>query len=368
MRLRPPSLLAVAVASLAACSEYRTFDSADYLRERFAERVGAERAAAIGVPFALDAELEAYLAKRLKPSGGEIRRAADITDFVFYDLDLQYRLRPTRDAVGTFRTREGNCLSFVNLFVGIARSNRLNAFYVEVIDAQRWSHAQGSVLSQGHIVAGMNVDGELRTYDFLPYAAKSYRDFQPIDDLTAAAHYYNNLSAEALLAGDLATATELAATATAIAPTFPKAINNLGVCHARAGRFDEAEREYLRGLESAPEDPALLTNLLRLYQQSGQEAKAAPLVSRLEGLKVANPFFYVYRGEEALARGDAKRALEMMAEALRRESELPEVHVGLAEAYLALGDVDRARHHVNRALKLDATHPEARRLLAMVAR
>lgn len=353
---------------LAACSEYRAFDSVDYLRQRYAEQVGAARAAAVGVPFELDAELSSYLATRLRPSGGEIRRAADITDFVFYDLDLQYRLRPTRDAVGTFRTREGNCLSFVNLFVGIARSNRLNAFYVEVVDAQRWSHAQGSVLSQGHIVAGMNVDGKLRTYDFLPYAAKSYRDFQPIDDLTAAAHYYNNLSAEALLAGDLAAATALAETATAIAPQFPKAINNLGVCHARAGRAAEAERVYAGGLELAPEDPALLTNLLRLYQQTGQQEKAAPLLARLEGLKVANPFFYVYLGEEALARGDARRALELMAEALRRESELPEVHVGLAEAYVALGDLDRARHHLNRALKLDATHPEARRLLTMVAR
>jgi Flp pilus assembly protein TadD len=368
MRVRSPLLPLVACVLAAGCGEYRAFDSVDYLRQRYAERVGPARAAEIGVPFELDEELAAYLAKRLKPAGGEVRRAADITDFVFYDLDLQYRLRPTRDAVGTFRSREGNCLSFVNLFVGIARSNRLNAFYVEVIDAQRWSHAQGSVLSQGHIVAGMNVDGELRTYDFLPYAAKSYRDFRPIDDLTAAAHFYNNLSAEALLAGDLAAATALAGTATAIAPDFPKAINNLGVCHARAGRAAEAEREYLRGVELAPEDPALLTNLLRLYQQTGQETKAAPLVERLEGLKVANPFFYIYRGEEALARGDARRALEMMAEALRRESELPEVHVGLAEAYLALGDLDRARHHVNRALKLDATHPEARRLLTMVAR
>ena len=358
----------VVALSLAACSEYRAFDSVDYLRQRYVERVGAQRAAEIGVPFALDAELAAYLAKRLKPSGGEVRRAADITDFVFYDLDLQYRLRPTRDAVATFRTREGNCLSFVNLFVGITRANRLNAFYVEVVDAQRWSHSHGTVLSQGHIVAGMNVDGRLRTYDFLPYTAKSYRDFRPIDDLTAAAHFYNNLSAEALLADDLETATALAETATAIAPDFPKAINNLGVCRTRAGAIAEAEQAYLRGLAIAPDDPALLTNLLRLYQQSGQQDEVGPLFTRLEGLKVSNPFFYLYRGEEALARGDARRALELMAEALRRESEIPEVHVGLAEAYLALGDVDRARHHLDRALKLDATHPEARRLLAMVAR
>ena len=55
------------------------------------------------------------------------------------------------------------------------------------------------VVSQGHIVAGMYLDGVLRTFDFLPYRQKAYKDFKPIDDLTAAAHYYNNLGAEALL-------------------------------------------------------------------------------------------------------------------------------------------------------------------------
>ena len=361
------SALAISLALVAtACSEYAAFDSADYLRQQFAKQVGNERAARIGVPFELDREVEEYLAKRLKPSGTETRRAAEITDFVFYDLDLQYALRPSRNAVATFRAREGNCLSFVNLFVGIARSTRLNAFYVEVIDAQRWSHSQGMVLSQGHIVAGVNVGGKLRTYDFLPYTAKSYRDFKPIDDLTATAHFYNNLGAEALLGGDLETARSNVELATTIAPEFAKAINNKGVLELRRGDEAAAEATYERGLLLAPDDPALLMNLLRLEQRRGRLDRVKPLVDRLEALRVSNPFFYLFRGYDALAQGDNQKALDYMAEALRRESELPEVHVGLAEVYLAVGDVDRARHHLGRALKLDATHPEARRLLAMV--
>lgn len=375
MRARPlasipavAALAAIAAVALAACTEYAAFDSADYLRQQFAKHVGAERAKTIGIPFEINREVTDYLAKRMKPSGTETRRAAEITDFVFYDLDLQYALRPSRDAVGTFRAREGNCLSFVNLFVGIARSTRLNAFYVEVVDAQRWSHAQGMVLSQGHIVAGVNVGGALRTYDFLPYSVKSYRDFKPIDDLTATAHFYNNLGAEALLSGDFATAERNIELAHAIAPDFTKSINNLGVLRVRKGDEAGAEAVYERGLALAPDDPALLMNLLRLEQRRGRLDQVGPLVERLEALKVSNPFFYLFRGYDALAQGDTQRALEYMAEALRKESELPEVHVGLAETYLALGDLDRARYHVGRALKLDATHPEARRLLAMVNR
>jgi tetratricopeptide (TPR) repeat protein len=351
-----------------ACTTLPPFDSVEYLRKQLEPQLGIERANHITVPFELNDEVSSYLARRLKPSGTETRRAADIVDFVFYDLDLQYRLRPTRDAVATFRAREGNCLSFVNLFVGIARANRLNSFYVEVTDAQRWSRSEGFVLSQGHIVAGMNVDGKLRTYDFLPYSAKAYRDFKPIDDRTAAAHFYNNLGAEALLAGDLQTATRDVTLATEIAPSFAKGINNLGVCQARAGQKEQAEQTYLRGLGIEPDSGPLLTNLLRLYQQSNRQAEVGDLLARLEGLKISNPFYYVFRGEDALSKGDLDGALRYMVEALRRDSELPETHLGLAEVYLAAGDLQHAREQVQRALKLDATHPEARRMLALLSK
>jgi tetratricopeptide (TPR) repeat protein len=365
-RLSLPLLIVFSMSVAGGCTSYQPFDSAAYLRDLYAQRVGAADARAIRVPFELDDSVRGYLAPRLKPSGSEVRRAADIVDFVFGDLGLQYRLQPTRDAVGTFRTREANCLSFVNLFIGISRLFRLDSFYVEVNDAQRWSHAQGLVVSQGHIVAGMRVGGELRTYDFLPYRPKAYRNFRPIDDLTAAAHYYNNLSAEALLGGDLDQALVHAETATAIAPTFSKALNNLGLCHARRGDVAGAERIYRRGLEIEPEDPGLLTNLMRLFQESGRRDEIEALAQRLEELEIASPAFYVFRGREALFAGDPERALGHLRQALRIESELPDVHVALAEAYVALGDVERARHHLQRALRLDATHAAARKLLTMV--
>jgi tetratricopeptide (TPR) repeat protein len=361
-------LLAIALttSAIGGCAGYQPFDSAAYLRDLYVERVGSPAARAIQVPFELDESVRAYLASRLKPSGSEIRRAADIVDFVFGDLGLQYRLQPTRDAVGTFHAREANCMSFVNLFIGISRLYRLESFYVEVHDAQRWSHAQGMVVSQGHIVAGMRVGGELRTYDFLPYRPKPYRNFRPIDDITAAAHFYNNLSAEALFAGDLDRALELSEIATGIAPTFSKGLNNLGLTQARRGDLESAERTYQRGLEVAPDDPGLLTNLMRLYQESGRRDELEALARRLEEIEIASPAFYVFRGREALLAGEPARSLALLRHALSIETELPDVHVALAETYLAMGDVERARHHVQRALRLDATYAPARKLLALV--
>ncbi|MEM6797809.1 MAG: transglutaminase family protein, partial [Acidobacteriota bacterium] len=191
------ALGALALAALTpwACVEPAKFDSTTYLRRQIALHADSQLAGSIGIPFELDPEIRSVLERELRPVGDPRTRVARILDFIFRDLDLEYRLSPTLDANDAFRERHGNCLSFVHLFVAAGRHMRLDPFYLEVSDQQRWDHRQGMVVSQGHIVAGLYLDGELQTYDFLPYRVKSYREFEPIDDLTATAHFYNNLGA-----------------------------------------------------------------------------------------------------------------------------------------------------------------------------
>ena len=255
----------------------------------------------------------------------------------------------------------------MNLFVGLGRELRLNPFYVEVEDYQRWNYQEGVVVSRGHIVAGMYVDGELSTFDFLPYTPKSYRDFNPITDVEAMAHYYNNLGAEALMQGNDPAAYPNLQVAVQLAPAFDKALNNLGVAHLRRGEVDEAITLYERARDAFPENVPILSNLTRAYQQAGETEKATALLDYLETINQSNPFFYVYRGDMALARGDSTEALEYMRRAYKTDSEIPEVHVGLVRVYVAVGDLEKAQHHIERALKLDATHEEARKFAAMLA-
>lgn len=369
MRKAPPApvLLGLLVlAPAAGCTPYQPFDSSTHLRQLYARQVGEARAREIEVPFELNPEIRALAEKRLRPAADDRRRVQEVLDFIFGRLGLSYALTPTRNAAQTFAAREGNCLSFVNLFIGLAREQRLNPFYVEVTDFQRWNYREGLVVSQGHIVAGLYEKGELKTYDFLPYRPKSYKKFRPIDDLTAAAHFYNNLGAEALMAGDLERAERLVRVAAGIAPGFVKAINNLGVLLARRGDAEQAVAVYRRGLELEPENAGLLTNMARAYQQLGRHEEAIELLARVDSVRDGNPFLLVYRGELALSEGRTAEALEYMARALRLDTEVPEVHVGLVKVYVALGDLERARHHLARALRLDATHEEARRFARML--
>jgi Flp pilus assembly protein TadD len=99
--------------------------------------------------------------------------------------------------------------------------------------------------------------------------------------------------------------------------------------------------------------------MARSLQQLGRQTEASELLAKIEDINTTNPFFFVYQGEVALARGQTDKALDYMARALRLDSELPEVHLGLVKVYLAMGDTEKARHHLGRALKLDATNQDA---------
>jgi tetratricopeptide (TPR) repeat protein len=351
------SLLALALSAL-GCAEYKPLDTVGYLRQQYAKEIGTQAASQVEVPFELDDGIRGSL-KTLPPLASELRRINQVNDFIFDGLHLQYALAPTKNAIDTYRTRSGNCLSFVNLFVGVARELGLTPYYVEVTDLQKWNHRDGMVVSQGHIVAGMYLDGVLRTFDFLPYRQKAYREFNPIDDLTAAAHYYNNLGAEALLAGNLERARELITTATRISPRFDKAINNLGVIQARAGDPAKALETYQRGLAISPDNSTILVNMARALQELGRAREADQTLAKVEAENTSNPFFFLYEGELALGRGETDKALDYMVRALRLDSELPEVHLGFVKVYLALGDLEKARHYLDRALKLDATNQDA---------
>ena len=344
------------------------FDGSQALTPEFERRLGTGWREQVVVPFGMDEELRQAINERISPAGSEMRRRDAVLDFIFGWVDLEYALNPTRTAAETFTAARGNCLSFVNLFVAVGRQRRLNPFFVEVEDYRRWNYQDGVVISRGHIVAGMYVDGEMATYDFLPYRPKSYRDFEPISDLAATSHYYNNLGAEALIANDLDAAERWLDIAIRLAPDFDKAINNHGLILLRRGRVDEAVRVYEEGLELHPENVPLLTNLVRAYQLQGRHDRAGELLDELEDLNLASPFFYVYRGDAALAAGDPAQALEYMRRAFRADSELPEVHVGLVRVYLATGQMREAKHHVERALRLDATHEEARKYAALIQR
>jgi tetratricopeptide (TPR) repeat protein len=90
----------------------------------------------------------------------------------------------------------------------------------------------------------------------------------------------NNLSLLERERGNLVAALRLSEAAVA-ALEHPRFLENLGLFRAESGDSAAAEAAYLRGLEIAPDDPALLSALLNLYVDLERYEAAAICNERL---------------------------------------------------------------------------------------
>ena len=79
---------------------------------------------------------------------------------------------------------------------------------------------------------------------------------------------------EAQRRGDRASAMSLYQKATALDPTYPTPLNDLGVMYEDEGRMEEAERSYQQALLLNPNYLEAHANLAMLYERLGQKEKA----------------------------------------------------------------------------------------------
>jgi hypothetical protein len=102
----------------------------------------------------------------------------------------------TRTAAETFRDRRGNCISFTNMFIAMARYLDIDAYYEEVDIPPDWSLSGQSFLLSEHVNVLLELkNNETRIVDFNMYDFKLGYDRKVISDKRARAHYFNNLGA-----------------------------------------------------------------------------------------------------------------------------------------------------------------------------
>ena len=109
----------------------------------------------------------------------------------------------TRTASELFEHRSGNCLSFSNMFVAMARWSNLEASFQEVQIPPDWSFQNDVFLLNRHVNVFIDM-GPLddRVVDFNIDDFKSSYDLHKISDARARAHYFNNMGVESMQAGD----------------------------------------------------------------------------------------------------------------------------------------------------------------------
>jgi Flp pilus assembly protein TadD len=367
VEMRHAATLCVALLCCLTCScaqfrEYRHPELVDENWAREMKRRGLDPASVTN-PLRYTEEMR-LTAKRVTGAGSDLDRLRKLQRHLFNEeaFPYDYESRVTFSAVEAFEARTGNCVSFTNLFISLARSVGLPVRAALVIEPGDVEKEGELIVVNNHIVAVFEHSGGATVFDFNRIRDRRNVGLNIVGDAWITAIYLNNRGAEELFAQRPETALNYLEKAVQLAPDFAAAYGNLGIVRRRLGDVEGAFEAYRMALEIEPRFSTILANLAVLYQSLGREAEAHAAL-RAADLRGATPYVLIIRGDFELADGRYGEALRLYKQAAQMARSLPEPQLAIARAELARGREDKARKALTRALRIDPDHPLANRML-----
>lgn len=313
---------------------------------------------------ALDDEMRAFLDANVNSGATDVFKLEQLIDAIMGErtFGLEYD-ENTRTAAETFQQQLGNCLSFSTMFISLARGVGLQANFQEVDIPPDWSMRKDVYVLNRHI--NVNVDlgaGGVHVVDFNISDFKSTYDVEIVSDKRAVAHFFNNLGVERMQDGDVDSAVAYFRRAiTEGDGRFSPAWTNLGSLYRRSGRFDHAEAAYLYALKADKNDAVAMSNLVRLYEMTGDAEKAEIYKTRVYEHRMNNPYYRYGLAREAFFERDYSTAIEHLKHAIRRHKDDDEFYFLLGLCYLMSGHEQEARRWTSKAEEVAATEQDRRR-------
>lgn len=303
-------------------------------------------------PLASSSEIQVFLEEKIRPGLSQQQRLEALLHLVLDKKGFGFEYGPaTKTAVETFQDRTGNCLSFTNLFVVMARQLGLRAHFREVAMPPTWKRDGRVVLMGAHVNVVVPVGTRNFVVDLLPELDQVTLGGRIVSDARARTHYFSNLGAEHLSVGDPAGAMEHFRVALEHDSTAGFVWVNLGVAFTMAGQLSDAEEAYEKALRLDRQDLVATSNMARLQQRLGNLEKAAEYREKAEKFQQKNPYYHFFLGEEAYLAGDFSTAAEHYRSALKLKSDDHTFHFGLARTYIHLNQPERAAGELQKALR-----------------
>ena len=269
-----------------------------------------------------------------------------------YLLDFDYDPQVTLTARDAFREKTGNCLTFSNMFIAMAREAGLDAWYREVNVPAEWRSINDTSLVSMHVNAAVKVRGAEYVIDVSRRKTEPYEEVRRLSDLEAEAQFYNNLGVDALIDSDLATAYAYFKTALEIQPDLAYVWSNLGVIYRRNAQIDDARIAYQAALEIDPRNSVSLNNLYLILEEEGNLEAAEVLAARVEKIRRGNPYYLHYLAEIANGEERYSDAVILLNRAIRLERSDYRFHQTLAQSQYLIGQTEKAQASLARAKKL----------------
>ena len=143
-------------------------------------------------------------------------------------------------------------------------------------------------------------------------------------------------------------------------PEWWEAHANLGICHARNGRPEEAERAFRRGLKECPGSPEIRDELAAHLLNENKNLKEALSLAEEAVALGQDEIRHLYTlGEARLALDDEEGSAEAYRTVLNLDPEDPNAHLEIGLYHERRGEVQPAEEHFVEALKQDPGNPRS---------
>lgn len=305
-------------------------------------------------PLAMSPEMKQFVESQLSKKSSRDDKAWKLA-YASMDpwiLDFDYDPHITLTASEAFHTRRGNCLTFSNMFIAMARYAGLDAWYREVEIEPEWDSREDTLLVSLHVNAATRNRGMEYVIDVSRRPVREGERYRRISDREAEAQLYNNLGAHALVKNDLPTAYAYFRLAEETMSGLPYIWSNLGVVLNRNEQVEDAILAYETALQLDGRHSVSLNNLYSIYEEQGDLEKAQKLQQQVERNRRKNPYYMHYLSEVAFSELRWDEAIDYAKRAIRLEDTEYSFYYTLAQLQYQTGKADLAESNLRIAKNL----------------
>jgi len=345
--------LAVAVVLvLAGCAttagSHRT-PTDDWVDQARAEGVFLES------PLTLSPQVRRLVREKVGYAGTEKSRLLKVVRFMADSdgLGFQYQTQSSFTAEKAYVARHGDCMSYANLLVAMARTLDVPVRFVRITQLPVTWEAGGRFFESSHmaVALGRNASWDQAVIvDFgnvhtSPWRFSLYDD---VPDEEAFVLFQNNVAVQRMLAGDVKTAERMLRFFHQHAPGTPEVPNNLSLVLLQNGHDREALDLLEASVEQFPRFRPLFANAVQAARRIGDENLAKTLEARGRELLEDEPAWNFNEGMRSYhARAYSTAALRF-EKALSADPDNVRLLAWSARAHLAAGNLRRGLEQVER--------------------
>lgn len=317
----------------------------------------------------------AYVQSVVSDSPSTSRRFRELFAGLHRDgyFNAVYSAQRTLTAAETFESRGGNCLSYTNMFVALARAAGLDARYQVVDTPATWDADAGFLIRYTHInvvLRNVRMDehpGDTVIIDFNDVHPDPVYPHREVSDAYAESLYYANHSVRLMREDKPRRSFAYLRRALETAPQNSDLWINLGAFYATQQDFASSVEAYEIARRINPRNKAAYSGLARSYASIGNEEMAAVYEEKVRNYRRRNPYYHYALAQYAFEASDYQGSLEHVERAIDLSRREPTFHLLKALVHQQLGDLDAAQESMEKARRFGLKRPAKLNLLRSLA-